>query len=89
MSADLILYAFAPILALLTGFAYIASFVHMTMCRGFAPYFLASLGRIALGVIFVLVLLRLPTLMGILMVIVCFGAAVVALRYIRPTSGQS
>jgi hypothetical protein len=81
---NIFFYSLATIFSAFFGVAYMASFIRMTGTNGFLKYFTASLLRVALGVIFVIMLLRLPPLVGILMVILCIGSAGITLRFIRP-----
>lgn len=81
---NIFFYSLATLFSLLTGIAYVASFIRMAGTNGFLKYFIASFSRVTLGVIFVVMLLRLPPLLSILMVILCVGAAGITLRFIHP-----
>lgn len=70
--------------AALVGFGYIASIVRLPATGGAKRLFLASFFRVILGSSFFLFLLSLPLLTSILMGIVCIGAAITTLWFIRP-----
>lgn len=80
---NILFYTLALIFSVLAGIAYMASFIRLTSANGFSKPFIASILRVVIGVIFLLILLSLPLLLGILMVLLCIGAAGVTLRFIQ------
>lgn len=85
MIMNIFLFIISPFFAALVGFGYIASIIRLTAAGGAKRLFFASFFRVILGVTFFLFLLSLPLLASILMGMICIGAAIATLWFIRPT----
>lgn len=80
---DILFYSLALIFSALAGVAYSASFVRLTSTNGFVKQLIESISRVAIGVIFLLLLLSLPVLASILMVLLTVSTAAITVYSMR------